>query len=341
MLAARGHLHHTKVGKRWETAQCAHRAAVGAVGVGIGLGKHHPLVCQTVEVRRDARVALGVDGIDKGAAAALHQYNQHIGPCGVEQRLGVEALGVVAQHAVDAFALVVAKKVSLPPVVARLERGRYEAEGRIDRRVVKKGVGAEVHHAHIGSALAHTAANAQKYQSAGHEPRRGPPPPCAACGPLAAGRVCSFAAWHKGEHLQVIEQHRHGHHGQCGAQGVAHAHTLQCALGLCQVVPHRGVEFGVPKAIQTGIAHQHQCQGGSHHSGPHLVGHAPAAQPHPQTQAAQQPYGCNEVARCGHIEQQAVQHGLAYAAPARAAANGGGLCKHKQRFGQCAGQHEC
>ena len=83
------------------------------------MGKHHPLVCQTVEVRRDARVALGVDGIDKGAAAALHQYNQHIGPCGVEQRLG-RNLAIIIE--------VAARNLSL-------KRMGYSAAHELDRRL--------------------------------------------------------------------------------------------------------------------------------------------------------------------------------------------------------------
>ena len=105
--------------REWEggiAAQGAHRPTVGTPCISIALGEVDAFAAQLVQPWGNLSVAANLGEL---SATALHQDNHHVGPCGVEQRVGVFAHG--GENALrQPLALIVGVEVVVDDVVARL-----------------------------------------------------------------------------------------------------------------------------------------------------------------------------------------------------------------------------
>ena len=197
--------------------------------------------------------------------------------------------------------------------------------------MVEKGAVSPVSHAHVGSALAHAAADGQKQQAAQQDPQRSSPPAVKAGG---QGRGHDVAQ-------QGVDDSCGQHGGQHGPHGIVHRHAGQCSTRLRHVVPDGAVELDAPKAIQTGVGHQGERHGRGHQADIGAVDDAQAVQPEPEAQAEQEPERCCGIARCGKVEGQSVPHDLCQLGGRHFAAHRCRLYVYEARLGQHEQQDNC
>ena len=78
------HLHHRHIGKTGIATQGREHTTVGAIAVGIAIGKEHSLPAQTIVVGRD--IGRTARGSHRFSAKALEQDDDDVGAPGGEQR---------------------------------------------------------------------------------------------------------------------------------------------------------------------------------------------------------------------------------------------------------------
>ena len=142
-----GHLHHRGARKRRIAAPGAECAAVGAVGVGVEIGKINTLAGQPRHLWHDVLAMSYFLG--ENAAATFHQHHHDVGALCTQQRVGTDAFGAV-ESVHELRSLIRTHELVVGHVVGRLlERGK-ETEHRIDRGVVEKLVLRKINLPHIG-----------------------------------------------------------------------------------------------------------------------------------------------------------------------------------------------
>ena len=175
------------------------------------------------------------------------------------------------QHGQNASAFLLVEEVEFLGKVSFLLHGSQQTECRIHGCVVQKLAVGKVNHAHVRRAFAHAAANAQKQQTAGHQPD--------------AGEQCrAFCFFQRIAQQQPVEGKHAGcrqHYTQRNAQGIALRYARQSPCRVVKVGPHRAVELDAPKSVKAGVAHEYQGHNYGQQSDIYLIykAHGPNVQP--------------------------------------------------------------